>query len=47
MNPLSLEELEDKFLDCASRAHGVDGKRIFDQLANLTSLGSIQQLTNQ
>jgi len=45
MNPLSIEELENKFLDCASRAHGLDGKRMFDQLARLTSLGSIQQLS--
>jgi 2-methylcitrate dehydratase PrpD len=47
MNPLSLEELRYKFLDCAARADGVDGTRIFDQLADLTSLVSIQQLTNQ
>ncbi len=44
MNPLSIEELEGKFLDCASRAQGVDGKRLFAQLANLSTLVSIQQL---
>ena len=44
MNPLSLDELKGKFLDCTSRAHGIDGARMFDQLAKLTSLTSIQHL---
>ncbi|NDF75770.1 MAG: hypothetical protein EB133_02645, partial [Betaproteobacteria bacterium] len=47
MNPLSMEELEGKFLDCTARAPGVDGKRLFEQLTKLPTLGSIQQLKSQ
>ena len=44
MNPLSLQELEEKFLDCASRAQGINAGHLFKQLANLPHIGSMNDL---
>ena len=44
MNPLSIEELEGKFLECASRHQGVDAQQLFARLVNLSKLRSIHEL---
>lgn len=44
MAPLAPADLRAKFLDCAGRADGVDGERLFAQLTDLQSVPDVRSL---